>query len=616
VEGVEGFALAPDLDGEAIAALSTPEELRAGHARAAAGLLRLFGLAGESRFFQIARHFQRAGDLDRAAEHYVGAARYAARMYANRKGIEAYSLALDTCCRAERRRDIASELGDLYVRVGEYSGALRCFRLARELHAQVSREAAGAPNGDAHGPTNGGTAAEAATELEVGFLERLGRILQRQGKLEEALAHFALCLERGGSFPSLRARALFRLGSLHLERGDLGAARAQLEESLTLYERLSDFEQIAEVHSHLGIVEKHEDRLEAASRRFEKAMESAERSGNLSKLATTLNNLGNLHRAIGDDGRAIECLARSVALRERIGDRLGLGICLNNTAQIHSHRGEYAAAWKSTEAALKIFEEIGDPKGIVIARANLGEMKRVAGEFQQARELLVEILRLANRWRMQRFHGLILCSFGLLETDYGNYAAALERFHECLRAVPTDKPSETRALALTGFAAASIRRGDFERAEDAIEEALAIAREIKLREKLGSLVSAQTRLHLERGDPERALDIARQALSRGEAGMERFGAALLHREMGRVYRELGPDWADHTEKHLGRALAEFERMGSPHNAAEAHAELALYWRLLGEEEQAARFFSAAEDGFRLTGARPRLEEVLATRGRS
>jgi tetratricopeptide (TPR) repeat protein len=533
---------------------------------------------------------------ERALELYLKAARYAARIYANRRGIDAYQRALDLCEREEDRGPIAEELGELYTRIGEYPQALDCFRLARALQEKKA--------GASRSPE------------DLTLLDKIGKVLQRQGEFEGALSMFSQCLESSGDQPAIRARSLFRIGGIHLDRGDLAAATSSLGESLKLYEELGDFGQLAAVQSGLGLAEKHQDRLDRAVERFEEALKNAERSGILLDVATTLNNLGNAHRARGDDHRAVQCLRRSVETRERIGDRQGLAICLNNIARVYFYRGEIGAARSSTETALKIFEEVGDKKGVLIARSNLGEAVHHLGQLEMARRFYTANLDLARRLRIQRLLETNLCNLGTLETDAGEYAIALEYLQRCLRTLSGEKPLELRAQALGALGAVCLRLHDLEGAEDAWREGLEISRELKLREKLGGLASLEVRLHLEKGDPDRALFAGKQFLKQTEHGVEKLGLAIFHLELGRAYRELGPDWADQTEKHLNRALKDFERMQSPHNAAAARIELGLYWRLLGEENETALLFAQAEEEFRKAGAPRRLEELSSLRSAS
>jgi tetratricopeptide (TPR) repeat protein len=599
VESAEGFAATQDLDEDALGAVVPAALLQDLHGRAAVRLRERYGDL-ENQHFRIAVHLQRAGDSEAASGYYLSAARHAARIYANWRGIEAFQRAIDLSTDPARRRDAARELGDLYSRIGDYRAALRELRFARSINDEILAAAR----------RSGSEAPGDLLAAEFHLLDGIGRILQRQGEFADALETFSLALQRGGSTPGVRARCLFRIGGVHLEQGDLPAAERCLQESLRTYEEIGDFGEITEVESHLGLLAKSQDRLDLAVHRFERALGNAYKSGRLPQIATTLNNLGNLHRARGDDGRAIDCLQRSIAARERSGDRQGLAICLNNIAQVFSYRGEFRAARASTERALRIFEEIGDPKGLVIARANLGELSHSLGELHTARRLLNESLEQADRCGMHRLLEMGLHYLGSLETDCGNYAEAEPLLLKCLRTLPP-QPSELRAMTLGALAAVRIRLEEFELAEDALREAMHTASELRLREKLGILVGYEVRFHVERGCPERAIESAATLRGEGRPRMEAMAGAVLSREIGRAYRELGPEWADQTEKHLSAALSEFERMESPHNLAETQAELAVYWRLLGEEAGAEDLFRAAQRNLRSVQAPRRLEELMA-----
>ncbi len=585
----EEYSLSPDLD-ETSPARRALEE-RAGralletlHRRAAEVLLERHGSAAEGQLFRIAGHFFEAGERGKAFELYLASARYMARIFANGRALEAYRRALETCASADAARAIHEEAGDLSTRIGDYPAALE--------HLQTAQPPAG---------------------TSPALLDKIGRVLHRQGEFGPALVAFSRCLEGSDVTPATRAQALFRIGGIHLDRGDPAAARGCLEESLEISKGLQDLKLAAEALFSLGVVEKSQDRLDMAVARFEEALRNAEKSGSLHEVATTLNNLGNTYRAIGDDRKAVECFRRSIETRDRIGDRQGLAICLNNLARVHAYRGEIALSRSSTESALKIFEEVGDKKGVLIAMCNLGEALHQLGELRRARDLHRASLEMAERLKAQRLLESVLCNLGALELDAGEYAAAGGHLRRCLKTLPEDKPLELRAQALGLLASVCMRVHDLEGAEDALREAMDIAKELKVKEKLGALVSQQVRFHLERGEPEQAVETGRQTMAQ-EDGMDQMGRALLHHELGRAYRELGPDWADHTEKELNTALRAFESMGSRHNAAAARADLAVYWRLLGEEGEADALFRRAEEDLRRIGAQRRIEELSSLRG--
>ena len=581
--------LGVDSPGEKLVTAKLGEEtLRTLHGRVGAALLEGYGNAAENHFFRIAQHFQRAGNRRRSFDLYLAAARYMARVYANQRGLAAYRRALELCDPGEKKGQIAEEVGELYSRVGDYPAALEHFRLAAKAKEGASADAR--------------------------LQDKIGIALHSQGEYGEALAVYSRCLEECGDDVGTQALALRRIGGLHCDLKEAATAREHLERSLKLYEELGDFAQVADVHFTLGTVEKSQHRLEPAIGRFEEAMGHFEKSGQLLDVATTLNNLGNLYRTRGDDHKALQCLQRSIEIRERIGEKRGLAICLNNLARFHTYRGELARSLASTEDALRIFEEIGDKKGVLIARLNLGAACLSRGQFSRARQLLRSNLGLAEKMKLRWLFEETLYCFAALELDTGEYTTSMDYARRCLKSVGDNKRLDVRARALGLLGAAAIRLHRLEEARDALAEGIGIATELKLAEAIGMLASQQVRFHLERGEPEQALEDGKSFQTRFGDGMDKMGAALLRYEIGRVYRDLGPDWADRTEKELYGALKDFEVMESPQNTAATRVEIALYWQLLGEEEQANELLRLAEEELRVLEAPARLEELAGLKG--
>ena len=583
-EGPDGYRLSAGIDaGPAVSGLDE-ETIARLHENAGRALLSRHGPASGGHLFRAAGHMERAARRNQALELYLAAARHASRSFANRRAVEAYERALELAPDGPERAELLEEMGDLHARLGDHGRALELFQSA------LGRR-----------PKN------------LSVLGKVGRVHQRCGDLGRARECFERCLEGAGDDLSARALTSFRLAQVHLDAGDTLSARSRFEESSRLHARLGDSRQLAAIHSGLGILEKREGRVREAISHFEKALRAAESSGSPGERATILNNLGNLHRALGNDAAAIDCLKRSLEERERAGDRQGLAICLNNLGRVHFHRGDLAASRKATEASLGLFEELGDRKGVLIAGCNLGEAAGALGDFARASEILKSTKRLAEASRLPRFVEASLVNIASLEADAGDHDSAAGTVRSALRTMPGDGALELRSMALAILGGALLRLGDFEGAEDAIRESLESVRELELDAKLPYPAAARVRWLVERGEPENAVREAEDILKR-LAGAERLGEARFRLELGRAYRELGPDWADRTEKHLLGALAAFEEMGSPHHAAEARGELALYWSLVGEDGEARAQRAAQEAALRKLGLSRRLDALAQGRG--
>ena len=304
-------------------------------------------------------------------------------------------------------------------------------------------------------------------------------------------------------------------------------------------------------------------------------------------------------------------MKRSITARERCGDRRGLAICLNNIAQAHTSRGDYAAAQERITAALETFEAIGDSKGVIIAGCNLGESLTILGQFDAARDILDSTIQKAEAAGFTLAVQTAKLNLGTLETQYGDYDKALKLLKECSTSART--PNEFRATLLGALAEAHLRLGETELANDTLREGEELTHEIGSPKAKAILAAPRVRLLLERAEPEAAESLGKRVFDELSDRQDHLLRAVLTRELARVYRELGPDWADLTEKHFGEAISLFAAMQSPHNIAEAELEFSIYWRYLGEDSAAESH--AAEATRHLNGSvlTPRLGVLFEPR---
>ena len=247
------------------------------------------------------------------------------------------------------------------------------------------------------------------------------------------------------------------------------------------------------------------------------------------------------------------------------------------------HRGDYESACASTRRALATFREIGDKKGVIITLCNLGETLLALGRPIEARETLLENLTLAEEHGASRFRGNILSTLARIELMSGEIASAESYVRETLKSTPGDRPHATRTEVLTTLAETLLEVGRTEDANDALREAMDLTDLDPEYEKRAHLLSVRVRSSREREGPQEALAYATSTDFGSRASQEAYGLARLDTEVGVVYRELGPEWADRTEKHLERAVRAFANMGCRVESAQALGQLTVYWQLVGDE---------------------------------
>jgi tetratricopeptide (TPR) repeat protein len=155
----------------------------------------------------------------------------------------------------------------------------------------------------------------------------LSMLAERQGRLEEALAHAerALAATRSGGEPTadaveLRmARALNTVGWFRALLGDHTAALVFCEEALAVNTRRGDQENIAFTLDSLGYAHQHLRHHEQAVDCYERAIEVFRRLGHESMTADVLERLGDTHHEAGHADAAREAWTRALEIRTRLG---------------------------------------------------------------------------------------------------------------------------------------------------------------------------------------------------------------------------------------------------------------------------------------------------------
>lgn len=588
LEDSGSYRLAPGLElDELLNSIPTKQAKRL-HERLARLLLELNEAPGTRLRMRIAEHFELAGDGEDAFNHYLNAARSGAKDYSNQLSRKAYEKALELSP-GNDRQEILRELGGLHLSCGELQSALDCL-------LEAERSAADRPDSDRAELWNG-----------------IARILHRQGKLDEAKEYFNRCLAIAGKDTRVLAKTCYGLAGLFFDQRDLGQARKHFQKSLELYGKGAPPQDLVPLHLGLALIERLENNPQRSISRFKEALGLARKTGQLLDIARIQGNLANTYRTLGEMSAALEHLEESTRIRKLTGDRQGLAVCLNSLARIQTQRGEFQPALESTESALGIFEEVGDPKGMAITLCNIGELLLLRGRPREAREALERCSRLDRENDGTPLACNILFNQARVEMAVCEYERAEKLFQECLRRLPEGREQELEAHTLAGLAEVFLKKEMLEAAEDALQEAGGIAQDGAGPESASELLGLRMRLCRQRGEFEQVIDLGR-APDDNEAGPYETARRAL--ELGAAYRDLGPDWADKTEKYLERSIREFEKMGCPVETSEALGELSLYWQLTGEETEALELLRRAEailSAGQLGPRRSRFTETFKTR---
>lgn len=274
----------------------------------------------------------------------------------------------------------------------------------------------------------------------------------------------ALALTEEPNFTTLRADALFRLGSLTEIQGDYGRARTILTESLRLYRDLEDTSGCAWALHRLGKVTTSRTTNEIPRAYYAESLELFLRLGDAVGRAEVLNDVGRLMALEGNYAQAQTFIEESLALREELQDYQGYAWTLYELGHLLCTSGqELSIAGGYLQRSLLSFQQLGDIRGIAWARLYLGAIAMYCHEYapaQHAFETSLKLFRELNNVSV----GWALQYLGRLAYKQGDYRQARSYYQQSLAVHQHNRNSVAVAYVLVWYAGLVTTQGDARRA--------------------------------------------------------------------------------------------------------------------------------------------------------
>jgi predicted ATPase/DNA-binding CsgD family transcriptional regulator len=308
-----------------------------------------------------------------------------------------------------------------------------------------------------------------------------------RGYLNEGREWLEAALSTSQDAPaSVRARALCGAGVLALRQGDLGA-EILLQQSLALFQELSDKWAIAYSLHHLAHVMEKRGDYDQATALFEQSLALFKEVGNKWGVGWSLHCLGHAVLIQGDYSRATALLEESLPICREVGNTWTLAYVLDSLGTVAEKQGNYERAMTLLAEALARARQVGDKYHIPALQYELANVSLHRGDNERAVTLYREGLVL--RREIGDKPGLAECLDGLAGVacaqGYHEQAARLFGASEVLRETlafhraPSDQDDHDRRVASVRSAlgkkscGAAWAKGRAMTLEQAIEYALA-----------------------------------------------------------------------------------------------------------------------------------------------
>jgi DNA-binding SARP family transcriptional activator len=482
---------------------------------------------------EIALHYERAGDGERAGRWYLTAARQSAELYAYGDAIELAGRALGVALSAEDRLAVLDLREKARGRRGDRSGQREDIDALETLAGDDPRARFGVLTrrvllaralGDSEEEgrlisgmialadglgdearaqalveraTHAGLRSRQVEGLEparaaLALYERLGDqrgqldclcllvdFTTNVGDLPASREYLAQMRDRAASLAdrAVEARALAVAGTAALLRQEYRECFDLTERALALNVATGDREAEAASRGRLAVTAVRLDDLATALREFERTLEAYGSMGHKRGLAITYTNRTTLLMRLGLFEEALDSIERSNAYFETVGEQRTIVANFVNASFVKLQRGDPEAARALAESALGSAREIGFPLFEAAALANLGNAERALGEFESAIGHMEAGIALRRPIQQPRDFADDLADLTLAYVVAGRKAEALRTARE-LEAIGTESfdgafwPHYTWWAVASGLAAG----GEDEAAGEAAARALAALR--------------------------------------------------------------------------------------------------------------------------------------------
>ncbi len=397
---------------------------------------------------QLAFHYSRSGDRDKAIHYLELAGHKARREYAIYAAITYYSEIL------EHLSQQVAEHGGTIVSVQYWDILLE---LAR-LHNVIG--------------------------LRDKELEDLGTL----GVMAEALEDNAR-----------RAVAAKQWANLYETSGDYDSGLEMIERCVHLAQEAGDEELLGQGYNHWGKLLYLRGDYETAHDYLQRALEIAQNCQDKHTQADCLNNLGIVAGYQNDYEVALYFFDEALALWRDLGDRLGEGNALSSLGRVHYEMGQYFIAQHCFNQALTLLQAIGDRVGEALTRRGLGQVYCTLGNFSAAQKLFNEALALYQDMGDRHGEALTRYQLGFLHTRLGEFDTAIALLEAAIITLREFADYWALGSALTYYGWTLYESGQLRPAKKSLEEVLKIQRdthqEVKRMESVAHLGRVALALH-------------------------------------------------------------------------------------------------------------------------
>jgi len=437
---------------EAIYDMQLRQRLRQLHESCAISMEKIYE-ARQEYFLNIAWHYEKAGNEDKAKTYYMQAGDYLATQYLNQKALEAYDKVLELDPENLTYLEVLDKKVKIYNLTGMKNEENRSIQegliFAKNIKSDYFYMRFLTKQGDFNRSISNYEDAQENYEKALKLSQKLnnfkeeadikgflGIVFLRRGKYDEAKACFDFKIKVCQTLNDIKgeAYAISNIGVIYLRRsqfeqalesyeylkmisekihdkfgeilalgnialiwynkGDLDKAEHILLEEIRICKEIGDVNRISNAYNNLGSVYWAKDDLKNALKYYEMDKYNCEIRGDKHGLAYAIGNMGLIYYASKEYQKSIKSFTYWAEECEKFQDYYGMTTALSNISQVYLDTNQIDLAIQVLEKNKNICEKTGDEGQLSLTIGNIGSIHFEKGELDKALECYLYRLKL------------------------------------------------------------------------------------------------------------------------------------------------------------------------------------------------------------------------------
>jgi len=460
---------------EAAYEMQLKSRLRDLHKLAAQSLEKLY-INEQEKFYEIARHYDKAEEIDSAVNYYEKAGDWLKKNYQNAQSIECYDRVIafmDEEMDVERVIGVLNNKGEILQLIGKWTEAEEIYKKNIVFSNKIDNK-----------------------KLLATCNCNLAWLIRDKGRPEEALILLkeAKSLAEKSKERKIYSVAVCNMGVVYYYKGDFDKAMDCYTEYKQICIELCDKSGFSNAISNIGRIYYDKGDYDKAMQCFEEKKQICLELGDNNSYSKSLVNIGNVYLNKGDNNNAMKCYVDYKQICLELGDKSGYSIAVGNIGLVYYHQGDYVKATEYFGEQKQICLELGDKSGYSRAVGHMGLVFNDKNDYDMAMQCFEEKKQICLELGDKSGYSRAVGNMGNVYWSKGNYDKTIECYLEYKQICLELGDRSSYSIVVGNIGLLHYDKGNYDEAMQYYNEAIDIARELNIKFYLCSLIQRKADL--------------------------------------------------------------------------------------------------------------------------